>query len=105
MVSKTNRPGAILTTLLFESASNSVENIFKTKTLQCMIDNCNYEIVGGIRILIEGDPLNQSCTSLYFGLLFSKTRHHLRCNLLFGLIGHVGLLKDVKILKTSSFRF
>ena len=39
-------------------------------------------------------------------LLFSKTRQHLRCNLLFGLIGHFGLLKDVNIsffLSTLSF--
>ena len=27
--------------------------------------------------------------------MFSKTRQHLRCNVLFGLIGHFGLLKDV----------
>ena len=27
--------------------------------------------------------------------MFSKTRQHLWCNLLFGLIGHFGLLKDV----------
>ena len=33
----------------------------------------------------------------FFDLLFSKTRQHLRCNLLFGLIGHFGLLKDLNI--------
>ena len=33
----------------------------------------------------------------YFDLLFSKTRQHLRCNLLLGLIGHFGLLKGVNI--------
>ena len=33
----------------------------------------------------------------FFDLLFSKTRQHSRCNLLFGLIGHFGLLKDVSI--------
>ena len=32
-----------------------------------------------------------------FFFLFSKTRQHLRCNLLFGLIGHFGLLKDINI--------
>ena len=35
--------------------------------------------------------------SFYFDLLFSKTRQYLRCNLLFDLIGHFGLLKDVNI--------
>ena len=33
----------------------------------------------------------------FFDLLFSKTRQHLRCNLLFGLIGHFGLLQYVNI--------
>ena len=35
--------------------------------------------------------------SFFFNLLFSKRRQHLRCNLLFGLIGHFGLLQDVNI--------
>ena len=35
--------------------------------------------------------------------MFSKTRKHLRCNLLFGLIGHSGLLKDVNISFFLSF--
>ena len=30
---------------------------------------------------------------VYFGFQFSKMRQHFRCNLLFGLIGHFGLLK------------
>ena len=30
-------------------------------------------------------------------MLFAKKRQQLRCNLLFGLIGHFGLLKDVNI--------
>ena len=33
----------------------------------------------------------------FFDLLFSRTRQHLRCNLLFGLIRHFGLLKDINI--------
>ena len=33
----------------------------------------------------------------YFFGLFSKTGQHLTCNLLFGGIGHFGLLKDVNI--------
>ena len=36
-------------------------------------------------------------SNIYFGLLFSKTRQHLRCNLLFGLISYFGLLKDANI--------
>ena len=36
-------------------------------------------------------------SNIYFGLLFSLTRQHLRCNLLFGLIRHFGLLKDINI--------
>ena len=35
--------------------------------------------------------------------LFSKTRQHLRCNLLFGLIGHFSLLQDVNISFFLSF--
>ena len=38
----------------------------------------------------------------FFYLLFSKTKQPLRCNLLFGLIGHFGLLKGVNI---SFFHF
>ena len=34
---------------------------------------------------------------LLFYLLFSKRRQHLRCNLLFGLICHFDLLKDINI--------
>ena len=33
----------------------------------------------------------RSIFTYFFDLLFSKTRQHLRCNLLFGLIGHFGL--------------
>ena len=40
---------------------------------------------------------------LIFDLLFLKTRQHLRCNLLFGLIGHCGPLKDVNISFFVSF--
>ena len=39
----------------------------------------------------------------YYYLLFSKTRQHLRCYLLFGLIGHFGLLQDVNISSFLSF--
>ena len=39
-------------------------------------------------------------TFVSFDLLFSNTRHHLRCNHLFDLTGHFGILKDVNI---SSF--
>ena len=35
--------------------------------------------------------------SYFFDLLFSKTTQRLRCNLLFGFIGHFGLLKDINI--------
>ena len=40
---------------------------------------------------------------LFIDLLFSKMRQHLRCNLLFCLIGHFGLLKDVNISFFLSF--
>ena len=39
----------------------------------------------------------------FLDLLFSKTRQHLRCNLLFGLIGHFGLSQDVNISFFLSF--
>ena len=35
--------------------------------------------------------------SNYFGLLSSKTRQQLQCNLLFGLTGYFGPLKDVNV--------
>ena len=39
--------------------------------------------------------LSYLLNNIYFVLLFSKMRQHFRCNLLFGLTGHFGLLKDV----------
>ena len=36
-------------------------------------------------------------------MLFSKTSQHLRCNLLFGLIGHFGLLQGINISFFLSF--
>ena len=35
--------------------------------------------------------------------LIARTRKHLRCNLLFGLIGHFGLLKDMEPLKNNPY--
>ena len=39
----------------------------------------------------------QSIIYLFFDLLFSKRRQHLRCNFLFGFTGHFRLLQDVNI--------
>ena len=66
---------------------------------------CDLRSLNIPRRIFFSHSLSYLLSNIYFGSLFSKTRQHLRCNLVFGLTVHFGLLIDVNMSFFLSTKF
>ena len=92
----------------FEDTFKNIDSAMYTETHQCMLGKL--PDVQGYRWdsifvpnLEHREAVEVRVEWLCYNLLFSKTRQRVRHNLLFGLIGYFGLLKDVNISFFLSF--